>query len=168
MKKSLILMSLIPLTLMAGTTMAGDKACDKKHGHHMKHKKAGDVPFYLRDIDLDDSQKAQLKAMMAQRHEKRESGKKAYWENKKAIMALTREATLDEAELEQRIDQSLAMKKQASMERARFHHEVYNLLTAEQKQALDAKMAKFKEKHKDSSRSFALRHFSCRAKMKNL
>ncbi|WP_297812456.1 Spy/CpxP family protein refolding chaperone [uncultured Methylophaga sp.] len=148
MKKSLILMSLIPLTLLAGPAMAGDKDCDKKHGHHMKHKKAGDVPFYLRDIDLDDSQKAQLKAMMEQRHQNRESGKKAYWENKKAIMELTRAETLDEAALEQRIDQSLAMKKQSSMERARFHHEVYNLLTADQQQQLDAKIAKYKNKHK--------------------
>lgn len=148
MKKSLILMSLIPLTLLAGPAMAGDKDCDKKHGHHMKHKKAGDVPFYLRDIDLGDSQKAQLKAMMEQRHQNRESGKKAYWENKKAIMELTRAETLDEAALEQRIDQSLAMKKQSSMARARFHHQVYNLLTADQQQQLDAKIAKYKDKHK--------------------
>jgi protein CpxP len=113
----------------------------------MKHKKAGDIPFYLRDIELNDTQKAQLKAMMEKRHADRKANKQAYWDNKKAIYELTRADNLNEAELEKLVDESMAMKKQSAMERARFHHQVYNLLTAEQQQLMEAKLQKMREKH---------------------
>lgn len=149
MKKLMILLSLVPLAAIAGPSADDGKQCDgKRHHHQMKHKKSGDVPFYLRDLDLTDTQKAQIKAMMEKRHEDRKANKKAYWENKKAVMELTRAETLDEAELEKQVEASLAMKKASAMERARFHHEMYNLLTDEQQQQLDAKMAEFRKKHK--------------------
>lgn len=146
MKKLLILLCLAPLAAMANPTEHEGKQCDGHH-HQMKHKKAGDVPFYMRDLDLSDTQKAQIKAMMEKRHSDRKESKTDYWENKKAIHELTKAETLNEAELEKLVDQSLTMKKTAEMERARFHHEMYQLLTPEQQQQLDAKMAEFKKKH---------------------
>jgi len=145
MRKLFILLSMIPLAAVAMPSDEGAKQCDGKH-HHMKHKKGGDVPFYLRDMDLNDTQKAQIKAMMEKRHADKKEGKSAYWENKKAMKALTQAETLDEAALEQLVDKSLVMKKQHAMERARFHHEMFNLLTPEQQQQLEQKMAKYKEK----------------------
>lgn len=147
MKKLLILLSLVPLAVIAAPSGDDAKQCDGDRHHHMKHKKSADVPFYLRDMDLSDTQKAQIKAMMEKRHDDRKGGKKAYWENKKAIMALTRAETLDEAELEKQVEASLVMKKQSAMARARFHHEVYNMLTDEQQAQLDTKLAEFRKKH---------------------
>lgn len=145
MRKLLLLLSMMPLAAIAMPSDDGVKQCSDKH-HHMKHKKAGDVPFYLRDMDLSDTQKAQIKAMMEKKHADKKASKAAYWENKKAIKALTQAETLDEAALEQLVDKSLVMKKQHAMERARFHHEMFNLLTPEQQQKLEQKMAKHKEK----------------------
>ncbi|GEM_PF-2181054 len=149
MKKLMMALCLMPLIAVAHADEHEPKQCDG-HQHHMKHKKAGDVPFYLRDIELNDTQKAQLKAMMEKRHAQRKAAKSEYWQTKKAIYELTRAETLNEAELETLVDKSMAMKKQASMARARFHHEVYNLLTAEQQQQLDAKIEAFKKKHQQS------------------
>lgn len=145
MRKLFILLSMIPLAAVAMPSEEGAKQCADKH-HHMKHKKGGDIPFYLRDMALTDTQKAQVKAMMEKRHADKKNSKSAYWENKKAIKEVIQAETLDEAALEQLIDESLAMKKEQSMARARFHHEMFNLLTAEQQQKLTEKMAKHKEK----------------------
>lgn len=145
MKKLMILLSLIPVAAMAMPDQDA-KQCD---GHHkqMKHHQKGDVPFYLRDMDLSDTQKAQIKALTEKRHADREAGKAEYWETKKAISDLTQAETLNEAELEKLVDKNLEMKKQASMERARFHHEMFNLLTPEQQEKLKTKMAELKKKH---------------------
>ena len=149
MKKLIMALCLMPMVATAYAADHEPKQCDG-HKHHMKHKKAGDVPFYLRDIELNDTQKAQLKAMMEKRHADRKANKQAYWDNKKAIYELTRADNLNEAELERLVDESIAMKKQAAMQRARFHHEVYNLLTDEQQQQLDAKIETFRKKHQQS------------------
>lgn len=146
MKKLLIALCLLPLVSVAHAGDHDKKQCDG-HKYQMKHKKAGDVPFYLRDIDLNETQKSQIKALMEKRHADRKANKQAYWDNKKAIYALTRADNLNEAELEKLVDESMAMKKQSTMERARFHHQVYNLLTAEQQQLMEAKLQKMREKH---------------------
>lgn len=146
MRKLFVLLSLIPLAVIAAPSEDGAKKCGDGHHHQMKHKMSGDVPFYLRDLDLTDTQTAQIKAMMEKRHADRKAGKAAYWENKKAIHALTHSETLDETELEKRVDESLLMKKERSMERARFHHEMFNVLTPEQQEQLKAKMAEYKKK----------------------
>lgn len=149
MKKLMMLLCLVPLAAMADQSTDGSKQCDdKSHHYKMKHKKSGDVPFYLRDLDLTETQKAQIKGMMEKRHQDRKVNKKVYWENKKAVMELTQAETLDEAELEKQVEASLAMKKTSAMERARFHHQLYLLLTEEQQQQLDARMAAFGKKHK--------------------
>lgn len=146
MKKLLIALCLLPLVSVAQAGDHDKKQCDG-HKYHMKHKKAGDVPFYLRDVDLNETQKAQIKAMMEERHAARKAHKQAYWDNKKAIYQLTRSETLDEAELEKRVDQSLVLKKQSAMANARFHHQIFNLLTAEQQTQMEAKLQKMREKH---------------------
>lgn len=145
MRKLLILLSLIPMAAVAMPSDDGAKQCGDKH-HHMKTKKSGDVPFYLRDMDLSDAQKAQLKTMMEKKHADKKADKTAYWENKKAIKQLTKAETLDEAALEQLVDKSLVMHKEHAMQRARFHHEMFQLLTPEQQQQLEQKIAKHKEK----------------------
>jgi periplasmic protein CpxP/Spy len=157
MKKLFFALCLLPLAAIAHPGDKGDKPghCDKhgdKHGHQMKHKKAGDMPFYLRGIELTDAQKAQVKALMEKRHQDRQATKGEHKDIMKAIHELTRAETLNEAELERLIDKSLDMKKQAAMDKARFHHEIYQLLTEEQRQQLDEKMAAFKEKHKKHKR----------------
>lgn len=149
MKKLMMALCLIPLMGTAHAAEHEPKQCDG-HKHHMKHKKAGDMPFYLRDIDLTETQQAQVKAMMEKRHADRKTGKGEYWQTKKAIHELTRAEDLNEVELEKLIDKSLAMKKEAALARARFHHEIYNLLTAEQQQQLEAKLEAWKQKHKQS------------------
>lgn len=146
MKKLMMVLCLMPMVATAYAADHEPKQCDG-HKHHMKHKKAGDIPFYLRDIELNDTQKVQLKAMMEKRHADRKADKQAYWDNKKAIYELTRADNLNEAELEKLVDESMAMKKQSAMERARFHHQVYNLLTAEQQQLMEAKLQKMRAKH---------------------
>lgn len=146
MRKLMMLLSLIPLAAIASPSDQDAKQCDGQH-HHMKHHQKGDVPFYLRDMDLSDTQTAQIKALMEKRHADRQAHKGEYWQNKQAIHDLTQAATLDEAELEKLVDKSMAMKKQAAMARARFHHDMFNLLTAEQQDKLQAKMAEFRKKH---------------------
>lgn len=147
MYKSLLLLSLIPIAVMANQADHEVKQCDSKHHHKMKHKHSGDMPFYLRGIDLDVTQKAQIKAMMEKRHADRKAGKAEYWKNKQAIQQLTQAENLNEAELEKLVDASLEMKKQSAMEKARFHHQVFNLLSPEQQEQLQTKMAEFKKKH---------------------
>lgn len=147
MKKTFLLLSLLPIVAIASPSDHEPKQCESGHHHQMKHKRSGDMPFYLRDIDLNDSQKAQIRAMMEKRHEQRQADKDQFWQNKQAINDLTKAENLNEPELEKLVDQSMVMKKQAAMEKARFHHDVFNLLTAEQQQQLEAKLAEFKKKH---------------------
>jgi len=74
MRKLLILLSFIPLAAVAMPSEDGPKQCGDKH-HAMKHKKSADVPFYLRDMDLTETQKAQIKAMMIKKQAKPIIGK---------------------------------------------------------------------------------------------
>ena len=147
MYKLLMLMSLVPLAAMANPTEQSVNQCDAKKHHEMKHQRAGDMPFYLRGIDLDEAQQAQVKALMEKRVQDRLTNKTAFHENKKAIYELTRAETLDEAALEKLVDEDLVLKKQSEMAQARFHHQVFNLLTEDQQTQLETKLAEFKKKH---------------------
>lgn len=147
MRKLMILLSLIPIAAMANPVEhAGQECGDKSHHHQMKHKKAGDIPFHLRDLDLTDTQTAQIKAMMEKRNADRQAQKGQSREIRKAIHDLTMSDNFNEAELESLIDQSMVLQKQRATERAKFHHDVFNVLTPEQQEQLKAKMAKFREK----------------------
>ncbi len=146
MRKLFILLSLLPVAVMANPAGDGDRQCGDKHHQRMEHRHAGDKPFFMQDLNLTETQQAQLKAMMEQRREERKTHKGQGREIKKAIHELTLSDNFNEADLEALVEQSMAMHKQRAMDRAKFQHEMFSILTAEQREQLKVKMAEFGKK----------------------
>ena len=145
MRKLLILMSLLPLTVMASPMDAGSHHCADKAHHEMQHRQADEIPAHLRELNLTEEQTAKIKTMMQSRRADYEAHKGQGRAIKKAIHELTMSDNYSETELEKLVDQSLVLHKQHMMERARFHHELFSVLTVEQQQQLKANMAKYKQ-----------------------
>lgn len=149
MKKLLILLSLMPIAAMANPSDRATHDCEhkSKDGVFKKHHKSVDKPFYLKGIELTDTQKAQIKALMEKRRTDFGADKKAAHANRQALSKLTMAETYDAAAAETLIDKQTQAYKKRSMAQAKFHHDVYQLLTTEQRDALKQKMEKFKQKH---------------------
>lgn len=153
MKKLLLLISMMPLAAMAGPMTdksQSDRECDgKRHYHGMKSGQHAAGERWLKGLDLSEAQQAQLKDMMAQQREARQTRGGEMWRSQRAMHELARAEKLDEAELARLADKAAEAHRQGVVERVRFQHELYSLLTPEQREQLAARVSEGRKgKHK--------------------
>ena len=148
MKKLFILLSLLPVAVMASPMGHEEKTCTDKKGEFKSVKKQGDKPFYLRGIELTDTQKAQVKALMEKRRDELRENKASKHRHKQVIQQLIMTEDYNVAEVEKQVDEQLKIHKQKVMAQTEFHHQIYKILNSDQRHQLTERVKKIKEKTK--------------------
>lgn len=149
-KKAILVASLaLPLTVLAQPVPGelppdaavqprdGHKHC---HHHHRAHREDHGMRHMLRDLDLSEAQREQIRQIMEQHRPQIREQAKALRDTRKAMRELARADALDEGQL-----QVLSAKMAESMsamqaERVRTQHAVFALLTPEQRAEAREKM----------------------------
>lgn len=157
-KKALLVASLaLPLTVMAqpspgggdgygpGYPMGGERSC---HRDHHKGFRDGGMKYMLRDLDLDESQRTQIKQIFEAQAPKMREEFTVMRQKRQAINQLMTADVLDEALLHDLTQQQAQMMAERSAERVRTQHAMLAILTPEQRATVQARMEKRMDAHK--------------------
>jgi len=106
----------------------------------------------MRDLDLTDAQKDQIKAIVeSHRAEMQQVGEKTR-SAQVAIDAAAEGATIDEAAIHARSTELAAAIADGAILRARVNAEIFNILTAEQQQKVQERRAQIQQRMKEGPR----------------
>jgi protein CpxP len=144
--KYLVSAALITASLFAaGTAMSGEgERCDSRHHgkigahgdmHHGFHQK-------LKELNLTSEQQARVKEIMDKQKPQREAHMKAMQESRQALREATRSDAYDSAKVREIANKQAALHANMTVLRTETMHQIYSLLTPEQKQKWDAKRAR--------------------------
>lgn len=135
----------IPMSTYAGHHEEGGKKQHSEIRHHHKHGGMG----MLKQLDLTEAQQAQVKQIMdKQRTEMKAamSDRRAHREEMKSIVEQDR---FDAAKAERLIAQQQEQERATKLSMLRTQHEIYKVLTPEQREKAKVIRAEWKEKMKD-------------------
>ena len=144
MRKKVLILSLLPLTVLAGPA---DEHCGQfppEPGAHHARQGFGDrLPPFLDKIDLNATQKTAIKRLLDSRKAEFEAG---FDQNKTARQALHKLSFSNEYSDEKArelIEKTADAHKAAALQKAGLDNAIYKLLTSEQQQKLQTEIADF-------------------------
>ncbi len=148
MKRLFLLMILLPIIVMANPMMeTADSVLQpsyKSASAQMKQSlKPDEVGFFLHDLNLTRSQNAKIVMLVEKERDLMEEDREKARKLRRDIQEMTLSDDFDEKKLEKLIDESLVIHKRYALSKARFSHDLYEVLTEEQRQALKLKMLSF-------------------------
>lgn len=149
MRKYLIPLALLPALALATPLLAHDHDKDGEKGtceHKNHHKKSGYSHKMMDDLNLSDDQKAQIKDLKKAYWQENREAMKAGWQSRKAMMQLSYAESVDQAKLDSLIAESTNAYATKLAEKAELNSAVFNVLTVEQQQQLQQKMAEAQAK----------------------
>ncbi|MEX0615535.1 MAG: Spy/CpxP family protein refolding chaperone [Methylophaga sp.] len=150
MRKILMPLALLPILAVTSPLLAHDhvKEGDKKECDHKKHyKKSGYNQKMLDELNLTDAQQTQIKDLKKAYWQDNRDAMKAGWQSRKEMMQLSYAESVDQAKLDSLIAESSAAYADKLAEKAALNSAVFNVLTTEQQQQLQQKMAAYQAKH---------------------
>jgi protein CpxP len=146
--KYLVSAALITASLFAaGTAISAESGerCDKRH-HGKMGAGHGDMHHgfqqKLKALDLTAAQQEQVKAIMEKQKPLREARMKEMHESRQALREATRSDAYDSAKVREIANKQAALHADMTVLRVETMHQVYALLTPEQKQKWDAKRSR--------------------------
>ncbi|MCC5796177.1 MAG: Spy/CpxP family protein refolding chaperone [Methylophaga sp.] len=149
MKKFALMLSLIPALSLAAPVMSADhgehKEREGKCAGKARHHRADMMPRYLKSVALTQEQNEQISQLMQQHREQtREQmhGKRGEWQ---AYRQLSFADTLDQARLDEMLENSAASFKAHAKQRAELNHAIFQTLTAEQQTEVMQRMAEYRD-----------------------
>lgn len=147
MRKLILISTLIPALALANPSapdnMPHHGGFDGPGFHHFKHgfKKGEHLPPFLHDIGLTDQQREAIKALVKDKHETMREHWNQERDARRALRALSFSETFTEEQAMPLIEQSLARHREIALQKARVDHEIFKLLTPEQREKVKAKQA---------------------------
>ncbi|HET8808496.1 MAG TPA: Spy/CpxP family protein refolding chaperone [Methylophaga sp.] len=150
MRKILIPLALLPLLAVTGPLLAHDhvKEGEKTTCEHKKHyQKSGHSHKLLGELNLTDAQQTQIKDLKKAYWQDNRDAMKAGWQMRKEMMQLSYAESVDQAKLDNLIAESSEAYADKLANKAALNSAVFNVLTAEQQQQLQQKMAAYQAKH---------------------
>lgn len=153
MRNKLMILSLIPTLFIAAPVMADKhKSCGeggKFSEMKKKHQEHNGIPRMLEGIDLSDEQKNKIKELVEAQQTDKNDDMKSHWELRKQLNQLAFTDRLDQNKLDALINQATEAHAEKLAKRAKLNNAVFNVLTDEQKQQLQQKMAAFEQNKLD-------------------
>lgn len=153
MRNKLMMLSVIPALFLTAPAMADkDKSCGEggKYSEMKKSNKEHDgIPRMLKGIDLTDAQKAEIKTLVEAQNQDKKSAMKSHWQTHKQLAELSFTETVDQAKLDAIIADTTAAHEKRLADKAQLNNQIFKLLTTEQQQQLQQKMAEFEQKMQD-------------------
>lgn len=150
MRKILMPLALLPLLAITGPLVAHDhvKDGDKTTCQYKKHyKKSGYSQKMMDELNLTDAQQTQIKDLKKAYWQDNRQAMKAGWQTRKEMMQLSYAESVDQAKLNSLIAESSKAYADKLAEKAALNSAVFNVLTAEQQQQLQQKMAAYQAQH---------------------
>lgn len=142
--------------LMSSTVYAGDDHEHKERSHHMKSERMGhhgDIRKMFRGLDLTDSQKAEIKALIKQQKTSsvgERPSKEDRKEHKAEFFALISADNFDETKAKELIEQKQQQRQAKGIAMLKVQNDIYQLLTPEQKVKFKEKFEKGHNKKRES------------------
>ncbi len=139
LKKGLLLAALaLPLTALAqpGFGPRGDGACD--YGQQRGPERG--MRQMLRDLDLSDAQREQIRTIMDQQREARRAQAPAMREQAQAMRELIAAETLDEARLQELSAKQAELLSERIAQRVRMQHAILAVLTPQQREIVQQRL----------------------------
>jgi Spy/CpxP family protein refolding chaperone len=118
----------------------------KKH-----HKKSGYSHKMMDDLNLSETQQSEIKALKKAYWQENREAMKDGWQARKTMMQLSYAESVDQAKLDSLIAESSEAYAAKMAEKAKLNNAVFNVLTAEQQQQLQQKMADYQAKREARS-----------------
>lgn len=149
MRKYLIPLALLPALALTTPLLAHDHDKDGEKGtceHKNHHKKSDYSHKMMDDLNLTDDQKTQIKALKKAYWQENREAMKAGWQSRKAMMQLSYAESVDQARLDSVIAESTDAYATKLAEKAELNSAMFNVLTTEQQQQLQQKMAEAQAK----------------------
>lgn len=147
-KKIILLMIILPVVAIANP-MNGEANHIKHHEvplmhPNMQHKpKPDDVGFFLHDLNLTPAQNSKILMLLEKERDLMEEDREKARQVRRRIQEMALSDDFDKHKLEKLIDQSLVIHKRYALTKAQFSHELFEVLTEQQRQALKLKMLSF-------------------------
>lgn len=134
--------ALVAASLLASAPVLANEhgSCDRHHAGKADHQ-GGKHAFHsgLKELNLTDAQRAQVKDIMEKQKPQREASWKELRESHKALREASRGDNYDAAKVRELATRQAQLKAEMTVQRIETMRQVYALLTPEQKQKWDAK-----------------------------
>ena len=143
--KLMCVLSLIAAASLSGAVIAKQTDSDTHSQQMQRDRQHQAMHKMLASLDLTDSQKAQIKALVEQQREKHQASKpKAGMQQK--FQQLVSADSFDEVAARSLLEQQQQKDIERRLERLKLQHEIRQLLTPEQRQQLSQKQQKLHNK----------------------
>jgi len=152
MRIKLITLSLIPVLFLAAPAMADKhKSCGEgeKYAEMKKHKEHDGIPRMLQGVDLSEAQKSEIKELVDAQQTDKRNEMKAHWELQRKLNRLAFNDRLDQNKLGAIINDATESHAEKLAKRAKLNNAIFNVLTTEQKQQLQDKIAEYEQRKQD-------------------
>lgn len=152
MKKNIIFAAIALVTLSIGSVLVfaqrdgGDDKFGRGHGGFLFGRMA-------KELNLSDEQKTQIKQIMGAEKEKVQPIFESLKENRQKMEALTADGSFDEAKVKQLADEQGSLNSLLIVEKERTKSQIFQILTAEQREKAKAMKEKFEDRMKDGRKN---------------
>lgn len=143
MRKLILMMNLLPAIAMANPSMPDHPPRDH-HGKPPLHdfKDHGDrLPPFLQNIDLSEKQREEIKSLAKAQQATIEDSWNKERTAKQALHRLSFSSEYSDAKAKALIEESLSIHKDIALQKTRLDNAIFNLLTADQQQTVQGKLA---------------------------
>ena len=142
----LLMTALVALgTVFAFGQQSGDNNGKRMRGHHGKH---GAFKM-MKQLDLTDAQKEQMKAIRQAGRESTKSLRESLKANRQQLEQITANGQFNEAQVQAIAAQQSGIMAQLLVEKTRVKSQIYQILTAEQKAKVEEMKAKMQERRQN-------------------
>ncbi|MDO9104089.1 MAG: Spy/CpxP family protein refolding chaperone [Methylovulum sp.] len=143
--KSILVLTLLPVLALAGPEFGGLPPCEKGGRPSMPHHGVigNELPPYLTDIDLTQTQKDQIKQLVSAKGQGFQQKWQESFKLKAQIHELPFSSDYTDDKAKALISNSIQTHAQAMLEKSQLDNAIYRLLTSEQKEKLKANRAAF-------------------------
>jgi periplasmic protein CpxP/Spy len=135
----------IPMSAYAGHHEEGGKKQHSEMRHHHKHGGMG----MLKQLDLTEAQQAQVQQIMQKQRTEMKAAMKDRRAHRDEMKSLVEQDTFDAAKAERLIVQQQEQERATKLSMLRTQHEIYKVLTPEQREKAKVVRAEWKEKMKE-------------------
>lgn len=149
MGKLLTTLAMFPVLALAAPVIANDhgsKDKEKCGEAKNKYKKGGYSYKMMKDLDLTEDQKAEIKSLRKAFWTDNKAEMKAGWQHRKEMAQLSYAESVDQAKLDALIETSSESYAAQMAKRAELNSAVFGVLTPQQQQQFEQKMAAYQEK----------------------
>ena len=143
MRKLILMMNLLPAIALANPSMPDHPPRDH-HGQAPRHgfKDHGDrMPPFLHGIDLSEKQREDIKSLLQTQQATIEDSWNKERTAKQALHRLSFSSEYSDVKAKTLIEESLSVHKDIALQKTRLDNAIFNLLTADQQQTVQGKLA---------------------------